>query len=253
MHRPALIIAALAGTLAITACSFNGPNAATAPNSPVSRPGIEPVASTVTQKGTDLKVSLQGSTFATQYVSGDIEEILIGLYDLNPGNPVNPDALDPFAFSLGGWIKTDNSPAHQFHDVEYPWGFFDDVRYLCGQDVDEPTMTQLQNGRYMIRHLTKTGGGFTSPTAYQNVTFYNIPDGNYRLFAVAVKNGAIIGRDVETFSFDASHRKFYSGNSGASYVDPARVPELCLVLDPNPDVNTNTNIHDSDETPNFGE
>jgi len=253
MPRQTLILAALAGTLAITACSFNGPQMATTPDAPVSRPGIEPVASAFTQTGTDVKVSLQGTTFEAQYVSGDIQAILIGLYDTQTGNPVDPDSTQPFAFSLGGWIKTDNAAAYQINDTEYPWPFFDDVRFLCGQDIDEPTRTELQNGRYMIRHLTKAGGGFTSPTAYQNVTFYNIPDGDYKLFAVAIKDGAIIGRDVESFSFNASHRMFYSGNSGASYVDPARVPELCLVLDPNPDVKTKTNIHDSEETPNFGE
>lgn len=253
MPRTTILLAALAGTLAVTACSINAPQAATTPNAPLSLPGIEPLSPSAVQKGTDVKVSLQGSTFATQYVSGDIEEILIGLYDTNPGNPVDPDREKQFAFSLGGWVKTDNNPAQSFRGVEYPWAFFDDVRYLCGQDIDEPTKMKLQNGRYMIRHLTKAGSGFTSPTVAQHVTFYNIPDGNYRLFAIAVKNGAIIGRDVQTFDFNASHRKFYAGNSGASYVDPTRVPELCLVLDPNPDVKTTTNIHDSDETPHFGE
>jgi hypothetical protein len=244
-----MLLAALAGTLVLQACAFT-PNTAT---TNVSAPGIEPVASAVMQTGTDLKVSLEGTRFATQYVSGDIEEILIGIYDTNPGNPVNPDGPLNFAFSLGGWWKTDAAAGYNFTGVEYPLPCFDTVRYLVGQDIDEPTQMMLQNGRYMVRHLTKTGGGFTSPTVYQNTTFYNIPDGNYKLFAVAIKNGVVIGRDVEPLNFDASDRVFYNGNTGRSYVNPNIVPVLCLDLDPNPDVNSHVGIHDNTDTPNYGD
>lgn len=246
--RVPMLLAALAGTLVLQACAFT-PNTATTSNR---MPGIEPVASATTQTGTDLKVSLEGTRFATQYVSGDIEEILIGIYDTNPGNPVDPDSPNPWAFSLGGWWKTDAAAAYQLNNTEYPLPCFDTVRYLVGQDIDDPSY-QLQNGRYMVRHLTKAGGGFTSPTVYQNTTFYNIPDGNYKLYAVAIKNGVVIGRDVETLNFDASDRVFYSGNTGRSYVNPSIVPVLCLDLDPNPDVTSHVGIHDNEDLPNYGD
>ncbi len=248
MSRISFLVAAIAGTLAIQACAVQSPSAS---SSNLSLPGIEPVAASATQTGTDVTVSLAGTSYATQYVSGDIEEILIGLYDTNPGNPVNPDSAANFAFSIGGWLKTDNAAAHRFTGVEYPVPYFDDVRYLCGQDIDDPTY-QLQNGRYMIRRLTKAGGGFTSPTVHQAVTFYNIPDGNYKVFAVAAKSGVLIGRDVKPLDFDASDRVFYSGNSGRSYVRTNLVPVLNLVLDPNPDVESHVGIEDDGAKPNFG-
>ncbi|GEM_PF-5230613 len=247
MSRITFLIAALAGTLAIQACAFNPPSA---PTTNQSGPSIEPSAQSATRTGTDIRVSLEGTRYATQYVSGDIEEILIGLYDVNPGNPVDPDANLNFAFSIGGWMKTDNAAPYQMAGMEYPLPYFDDIRYLVDQLADSPNY-EFHNGRYMIRHLTKAGGGYTSPSVHEGVTFYNIPDGNYKIFAAAIKNGVIIGRDVEGLEFDASDRVFYQGNSGASYVRANLVPVLCLELDPNPDVPTNVGIHDDESTPSF--
>lgn len=248
MSRVPGLIAVLSGTLVLQACSLGSPGTS---SSPPSLPGIEPLPVSATQTGTDIQVSLQGTTYETQYVSGDIQELLIGLYDTNPGNPVDPDSSRNFAFSIGGWLKTDNAAASRFAGVEYPVPYFDDVRYLVGQDIDDPTH-RLQNGRYMIRRLTKAGGGFTSPTVHEAVTFYNIPDGNYKVFAVAVKNQSLIGRDVKPLAFNASDRVFYSGRSGRSYLPPHRVPVLCLRLDPNPDLTSHVGISDDGSTPNFG-
>lgn len=246
MIRATSMIVALALSVALQACSQQGPNTAKAD---LGSPSIEPLPLAVTPTGTDIQVKLETPAYAAQYVSGDIAEIVVGLYDSGlTGNPVDPDSSRRFAFALGGILKTDGQAAVSMLGQENPLPYFGAIRALVDQAADTGAR---QNGRYMIRHLTKAGGGFTTPTNGGGVTFYNIPDGTYKLFAAAVKNGVFIARDVQDLAFDASNRVFYQGNTGASYVDPAVVPTLCLKLDPNPDVQSEVGLHDSESKPGF--
>lgn len=245
MSRFTKLFAVVAATLSIQACSMT-PSSPDAASTAPSRPDIEPLKASAVHEGTDLKIKLTGDAFTTQYVSGDIQELVIGLYDLNPGDAVDPDSPLRFAFSLGGLIKTNDGPALSMLGGANTLPYFASIRTLVNQAADTAL---TQNGRYMIRHFTKDApGGFTSPITGLSVTFYNIPDGNYKVFAAAVKNGVFIGRDVQTFAFNASDRIYYHGSSGSSYVD---VPALCLQLDPNPDIYSDVGIHDNHTTPSF--
>ena len=176
-----------------------------------------PMASTV-------KVTFSTSGMKVQYLTSDIQELLVGIY------------REGTSFATGGIYQKDGAAATSVSNAlptALSAGLMAEIRGIVGD-------TGSVNNGYMIRHLTT---GFT--TTNQTVNFYNIPDNTgYKYFVAAVKNGVTIGRNVQSFTVAPELRV---GPPGFSSIPLTAT----FTLDPDPTVNTTTTINNNPHHPGF--
>lgn len=221
---------ALAGVaaLALTACATTPPTSPTTSNGLASfAPGAQ------APTGSHVTVKLNAAR-TTQYMEWEIEDFVVGVYDADPGE-LSPWVFGPYAFSPDGFFKRDsNPPSTVLAGLTAGYlPYMQELRDLVGN-------TDGNNARFMIRQLT-SGGDFQGGPV--TVDFHNLPDGNYKLFAAAAKSGVLIGRTVTNLDVDASYR------IPGTYDMPTQ--QLAVVLEPNPNVPTETTIYSNYTPPTF--